>query len=158
MTIDFTRLWHVGVIVPDLASAMSELTAATGWEWTTPLERDVAVSVPPTEQSCPVRWAANRTEAPQLEVIEAGTGIWSIDENPGQTLHHLAYWSDDLEADARGLVEQGYTWEAHGLDEHGVVRFVYLLSPSGVRIELGATWSEAAWNDWTSGEEYSVRF
>lgn len=158
MAIDFATLWHVGITVPDLDTAMKDLSAATGWEWTAPLARDVTITVGGSDHTCPVRWAANKTAAPQLEVIEAHSGLWAAEEHPGHRLHHLAYWSTDLEGDASQLEQTGYLREAFGLDEHGRVRFIYLLTPSGIRIELGALWSKDAWDSWTAGDDYTLGF
>jgi catechol 2,3-dioxygenase-like lactoylglutathione lyase family enzyme len=162
MAVDFEHLWHVGVVVDRLETALEELSRAFGHDWSTILEREVPVHVVRAagagEESSHVRWAASRQGRPQWEVIEAESGLWSVAENPGHGLHHLAYWSDDLDADSRSLQDAGYRLDAWGTDEHGATRFVYLLGPNGMRIELGAEETKPAWEEWTSGGDYGIRF
>ncbi|EYT57139.1 VOC family protein [Microbacterium sp. UCD-TDU] len=158
MTIDFSKTWHVGIVVDDLDRAIERSRNDMDLAWTSVLQRDVTITRGGREETSPVRWAASCAQAPQWEMIEAATGIWSTTDTDGEALHHLAYWSDDLEADAASLEAAGYTREAHGTDEEGRIRFVYLISPEGVRIELGATWSKPAWDDWVAGGGYAVQF
>jgi catechol 2,3-dioxygenase-like lactoylglutathione lyase family enzyme len=158
MTVDFENLWHVGVVVGDVESAQEQLSSAFGHEWSSILEREVPVHLVGGSESGRVRWTASRTGRPQWEVIEAETGLWSLGANSGRGLHHLAYWSDDLDGDSSALQAAGYRLEAWGADEHGVTRFIYLLGPNGVRIEIGALETKAAWEEWTSGGDYGVRF
>ncbi|GAA1159638.1 VOC family protein [Nocardioides aquiterrae] len=162
MTVDFDELWHVGVVVGDLESAMDQLARSFGHEWSTVLEREVAVHLvggeAGSEQSSRVRWTASRGGPPQWEVIEAESGLWSVEANPGGGLHHLAYWSDDLAGDSAELQAEGYRLEAWGDDEHGATRFIYLLGPNGLRIEIGAAETRPAWEEWTSGGDYGIRF
>lgn len=158
MTVDFDNLWHVGLVVGGLEAAQEQLGAAFGHEWSTILEREVPVHLVDRGQSSRVRWSASRGGRPQWEVIEAESGLWSVGENPGRGLHHLAYWSDDLTGDGAALQASGYELEAWGDDEHGVTRFLYLLGPNGLRIEIGAVETRPAWEEWTSGGDYGIRF
>jgi catechol 2,3-dioxygenase-like lactoylglutathione lyase family enzyme len=158
MTVDFDQLWHVGVVVGDLEPAMEQLASSFGTEWSTVLEREVPIHVVGGDESSRVRWVASRGGPPQWEVIEAQSGLWSVAANPGGGLHHLAYWSDDIEGDSAELQAQGYRLEAWGDDEHGVTRFIYLLGPNGLRIEIGAVETKDAWEEWTSGGDYGIQF
>lgn len=156
MSSSLGELWHVGIVVNDLDTAMAELGGCFGHGWSTVQSQEVAVTVGGERQSSSVRWAATVGESPDLEVIQSQHGIWSLQHNNGQALHHLAYWSDDLEGDIERLTKLGHHLEASGTDTDGRVRFAYLLSPSGIRIELGARYTQAAWDEWVSGGDYAL--
>lgn len=156
MTSSLGPLWHVGIVVEDLDAAMAELGATFGHEWTSIQDQQVVVDVAGSAQSSHVRWAASRGEQPDWEIIQADRGIWSCAANGGPGLHHIAYWSEDLDADVARLESEGYAVEASGTDTDGRLRFVYLLSRSGVRIELGARYTQAAWDEWVGGGSYGL--
>lgn len=107
-------------------------------------------------QSGRVRWVATSGEAPDWELIQAADGLWSTGHTHGEALHHLAYWSDDLEADVARLTAAGHTLEAAGHDGDGRVRFVYLIAPGGIRLELGARYTQQAWDAWVAGRDYGL--
>lgn len=151
-------LWHVGIVVPDLDAAMDEFTRASGVSFTSTLDREVAVETAAGPESGRVRWAASRGEQPDWEVIEQRDGFWSVGRNGGAALHHIAYWSDDLESDIAHYREAGHVLEAQGRDDEGRVRFVYLVGPSGVRIELGARYTQQSWDEWVGGGDYALEF
>src|SRR5690554_6710776 len=98
---------------------MDELSGCFGHSWSTVQSQEVAVTVGDGVQSSHVRWAATVGESPDLEVIQAQQGIWSVEHNNGQALHHIAYWSDDLDADIERLTTQGHRLEASGTDTDG---------------------------------------
>jgi catechol 2,3-dioxygenase-like lactoylglutathione lyase family enzyme len=179
------ELWHVGIVVDDLDATARELGATLGHSFTSVQEQEVTVvlgdrsGVPgapggPGASAAPgasgssaaldpcvletarVRWAATSGESPDWELIQAGSGLWSTERSRGQALHHLAYWSDDLEGDIARLRGQGYELEASGDDVEGRIRFAYLIAPGGIRIELGARHTQQAWDEWVSGRDYGL--
>lgn len=149
-------LWHVGVVVHDLSEAMNELSEAFGISWTSVNSQDVVIEVEGEPECHAVRWAATSREQPDLEVIEAAEGIWSLETNGGAALHHIAYWSEDLDRDVEDLKRSSYRLEASGKDRDGQLRFVYMVSPSGIRIELGAEHTREAWEQWVGGGAYGL--
>jgi hypothetical protein len=152
-------LWHVGMVVPDLSVATTEFARGAGVSFTGVLDRTVVVETGAGTESGRVRWVATSGEQPDWEVIEQRDGgFWSADRNHGAVLHHLAYWSEDMERDTAEYQEAGYTLEASGRDVDGRVRFVYLVSPSGLRLELGARYTQASWDEWVTGGDYALRF
>jgi hypothetical protein len=54
----------------------------------------------------------------------------------GSGVHHVGYWSDQLEDDGRALVSHGYVEEARGVHADGTVVWAYHRSANGPRIEL----------------------
>lgn len=149
-------LWHVGIVVSDLDSATDELTEAYGVSWTSVQDQTVRVDVCGAEQTGRVRWVASAGEEPDLELVEAADGLWSVDPDGSNTLHHLAYWSEDLDADIARLTALDHTLEATGADGEGRLRFAYLQTPAGIRIELGARHTQAAWDEWVGGGGYGL--
>ena len=94
--------FHVGVVVPDLEAAMAELGPAIGADWSGPLEREVGEWV--------VRATFAQTAPPYVELIEAVPGsVWEA--TPGAPIHHMSYWSDDLDADGVRLEAAGMALE-----------------------------------------------
>ena len=82
--------FQVGFVVPDLEAAMAEMAASMGVEMIGPQERDLGGDVV-------LRIAFARTPRPYLELIEGPPGsIW--DATAGPRIHHLAYWSEDMDA------------------------------------------------------------
>jgi catechol 2,3-dioxygenase-like lactoylglutathione lyase family enzyme len=161
------ELWHVGIVVDDLDATARDLGATLGHSFTSVQEQEVTVvlgdrsAAPEAPDACAletarVRWAATAGESPDWELIQAGSGIWSTEQSRGQALHHLAYWSDDLEGDIARLVAQGYELEASGDDVEGRIRFAYLIAPGGIRLELGARHTKQAWDEWVSGRDYGL--
>ncbi|MCS5722724.1 VOC family protein [Herbiconiux sp. CPCC 203407] len=170
MTSVLGALWHVGIVVDDLDATARDLGATLGHSFTSVQEQEVTVVLgdrpgAPGSSAAPdaraletarVRWAATSGESPDWELIQAGSGLWSTELSRGQALHHLAYWSDDLEGDIARLRAEGYELEASGDDVEGRVRFAYLIAPGGIRLELGARHTQHAWDEWVSGRDYGL--
>lgn len=159
MSVKLGPLWHVGIVVVDLDAAVQEFSVAAGLRWSTTQEQDVEVETPAGIECGRVRWVASSGQSPDWEMIQQRDGgLWSVERNNGSALHHMAYWSDDLATDSAALEAAGFTREARGRDAEGRIRFEYLVSPSGIRIELGARYTEQAWNEWVSGGQYGLQF
>ncbi len=115
--------FQVGFVVPDLEAAMDELGAALGVELVGPLEREIGDAV--------LRIAFARTPPPYLELIEGPPGsIW--DATGGAHIHHLGYWSEDMDADSARLEAAGMELEL----DLGYVRYHRPGAGAGARIEL----------------------
>jgi hypothetical protein len=126
---------HVGIVVEDLDAAIAELRSLAGLRFVEPQ----VVPVGPWR----LRVAFARSGPPYLELIEAQAGTpWET----SAALDHLAWFSDDLEADMAALaavapVELDGT--AHGR------RFSYHRAPAtGMRIELVGSTPEAFAERW----------
>jgi len=124
--------FHVGIVVDDLEAAIAELTAVAGYSWGMPV--DVEQQVDLAHGTVAVHFQFRYSvEEPRLEVIQAQPGtIWT---SSGSGLHHLGFWSDDLEADGAALEASGYELEAAGgVDARPT--WTYHRRPTGPRIEL----------------------
>jgi hypothetical protein len=119
--------FQVGFVVPDLEAAMEELGAALGVEMIGPQERDLG-------KGLVLRIAFARTPAPYLELIEGPPGsIW--DSTGGARIHHLGYWSEDMDADSARLEAAGMAREI----DLGFARYHGPGSATGARVELIST-------------------
>jgi hypothetical protein len=118
--------FQVGFVVPDLEPAMKEFGAGLGVEMIGPQERDLGDAV--------LRIAFARTLPPYVELIQGPPGsLW--DATAGARIHHLGYWSEDMDADSARL-------EAAGLEREldlGFARYHGPAPATGARIELIAT-------------------
>lgn len=145
---------HVGVVVDDLEAAMADLPLVGAWssvlEWDTTVRRaDGSI------ERRPVRFVTAVGAPAHLKLIESAPGSVWAPTGGVQQLHHLTYWVADLGAATAQLHAAGYRTEADGLEEDGSVRFRYLVSPLGVRIELGLLANKAAFDSWASGGDHA---
>jgi catechol 2,3-dioxygenase-like lactoylglutathione lyase family enzyme len=125
--------YHVGLIVPDLQRAITEMTAAGGYNWTTPVQATLTVTTADGDIEVPFTFVYS-IEAPHLELIQEVPGtVWAAPK--GGAAHHLGYWVDDLAAAAAGLEAAGYRCEARPSGTQ-LSSFAYYLSPAGLRVEL----------------------
>jgi hypothetical protein len=121
------RFFHVGLVVPDLAAAMHELSDALGSRWHEPHASrygEWSITVTYSEQTGP----------PWLELISGSPGSpW--DPAGGARMDHIGYWSGDLSADRCRLESAGVALEYDGTELGG--KWLYLrASLAGLRIEL----------------------
>ncbi len=127
--------YHTGIIVPDLDAAMARLSALAGYRW-----------ISPVSYTLPFRTAAGTQEvtstfvyslqAPHVELIKEVPGTaWTA--APGNSIHHLGYWTDNLAESAKMLENNGFTFEATAdTAPPGLSLFAYYLDAVGTRIEI----------------------
>ena len=87
---------------------------------------------------------------PRLELVQtiAGT-IWTPADSG---VHHLGYWSDDVESDLATLECGGMAYEvkSYNPDGSGTLLWAYAQGPTGPRIELVSRAMEPFINYWWS--------
>jgi catechol 2,3-dioxygenase-like lactoylglutathione lyase family enzyme len=125
------RMFHVGIVVPDLEAAQAEMGAALGVTWR-PV-RDARYG------EWDIRVSYSVEGPPYVELIEGSKGgPWTTQGAP--RLDHFGVWSEDVPAEVAALLEKGL---AIDFDPRSVDRpptFCYLRSPAtGTRIELVST-------------------
>ena len=127
--------WQVGIVVPEIESAMAELSAALGVEWSGPRDREV--------DGIRIRVAFAMTPPPYLELLEGPPGsVW--DATAGARIHHLGFWSADKERDGADLEGVGF----ERLPNSGYARY-YLGPASGTVVELvGRDFDPRIDSDW----------
>ena len=127
--------FHVGITTNDLGTSMGALAQALGVSWTEPttgagLYHDVDGVPQPRPTSC-----ISLGGPIHIDLIEGQPGtLWHAD---GPTLHHFAFWTDDLRGDIGRLAEQGWRLELTDPDADGEPSvFAYLIRDDGFRLEL----------------------
>jgi hypothetical protein len=126
--------FHTGIVVDDLDSTLSSLSALFGYEWCAEIGGPLPVKLPTGDAILDLRFAYSRS-VPRLEIIRTVPGsLW--EPAAGSGIHHLGYWSDDVAADSAALAGKGYAVEATGVQPDGVPYWAYHRGASGPRIEL----------------------
>ncbi|GBE66705.1 hypothetical protein MFM001_31670 [Mycobacterium sp. MFM001] len=126
-------LYHCGLVVDDFDAEMAFLSNVAGHRWTQDFEVDQTVEINGEIHVVPLRLAFSLTE-PRLELVQAVPNTLWAPSNSG--LHHLGYWSDDIDGDITALQESHFVVEGRGLTPEGETLWAYCKGPTGPRIEL----------------------
>ena len=150
---DYQQIFHVGMLVPDVDEAMTELGASMGLEWAR-VQLNAARSV----------WTPERgleevsltfvysTQGPQhIELLAGSAGsIW--DGSTPSGVHHVGVWSDDVAADTASFVASGWRLVAAATaPEDGFGSFTYVAPPSGIVVELVSSAARPRFDTWFAG-------
>ena len=150
--IDYSRVYHHGVRVPDLDSAMADSGAALGLTWCEPQRRQQAVWLPDHgEVEIPLRFTYSMQGPQHVELLEGAPGsIWDGRDAPG--VHHIGVWSDDVAGESACLVAAGWTVRlAQRPPDEGYGGFTYVQPPSGLIVELVSSAIRPMFERWFAG-------
>jgi hypothetical protein len=127
-------LFHTGHVVDDLDAAMRWYSEAGGYKWCEIMSWPLAFQTPGGEMIVHGRWVYSMSE-PRLELVEAVPGtIWTTSASG---VHHLGYWSNDIDRDIAMLIGSGAALEAKAVGRDGTTQWAYCARPAiGPRIEL----------------------
>lgn len=128
-------LYHTGVVVDDLEKTMNWLADVAGYTWTEVVSVDQDAVTPDGEVTIPMKMAYSRAD-PRLELLQTVPGtVWTPADSG---VHHIGYWSDDVESDLATLESNGMTFEvkSYNPDGSGTLLWAYAKGPTGPRIEL----------------------
>src|SRR5260370_19146339 len=128
-------LYHTGIVVPDLEAAMARLTALAGYRWITPLSYTLPFRTA-TETRELTSTIVYSVQSPHLELLQEVPGTpWTA--APGNSVHHLGYFTDNLAETAQLLERNGFTFEmtAH-VPGQELALFAYYVDAMGTRIEI----------------------
>ncbi|MFF5257933.1 VOC family protein [Actinomadura viridis] len=128
------RIYHVGIVVPDLEPAMEEFSATTGVTWGRVQRFPAGFATPSGPRTFHQTFVLSLEGPPYIELlVRVEDSVW---ERTG--LHHLGMWSDDVPGESAGLEGRGCAWEAAIVDGEGrrAGGCYHVLSASGARIEL----------------------
>jgi hypothetical protein len=131
------RLYHVGIVVPDIEAAQAHLGELLGISWG-PIVEVEALDVRDGDGNDLV--VPNRlcysTEPPHLELVQEVPGsVWECNEH--SNLHHIGVWTDALPADSATYSDLRCPLQLCGRESGTApVQFAYHRDPLGVRIEL----------------------
>jgi hypothetical protein len=143
--------FHVGIVVEDFESTLTELSELFGYEWCQDIATPTPVDLPTGKTIIDLRFVYSRT-SPRLEIIRSIPGtVWVPAGSSG--LHHIGYWSDDVAADSAKLVQRGYMAEAVGTRSDGTPSWAYHRGATGPRIELVTRMVQPALEQyWSTGK------
>jgi hypothetical protein len=128
-------LYHTGIVVPDLDVAMARLSALAGYQWINPLSYTLPFRTA-TETRELTSTVVYSVQSPHVELLQEVPGTpWTA--APGNSVHHLGYFTDNLADTARTLEANGLTFEMTA-DVPGseLALFAYYVDAFGTRIEI----------------------
>lgn len=151
--IDYQRLFHTGIRVPDLDAAMAEMGETLGVSWAS-VQHNAAQQVWTPQQglqSVELTFTYSREGPQHLELLQGQSGtIWDGSDDPGG--HHVGVWVDDVAAETERCLQAGWKVAAAAAppdDGYGV--FAYVVLPSGPIVELVWSAIEQRFESWWSG-------
>ena len=127
--------YHTGIIVPDLEAAMDRLSALAGYQWITPLTYTL-----PFRTATGIRELTSTivysVQSPHLELLQEVPGSpWMA--APGNSVHHIGYFTDNLADTAQLLERNGLTFEMTAdVPGQDLALFAYYVDSCGTRIEI----------------------
>lgn len=136
--IDYQRIFHTGIRVPDLDAAMSELGPALNVTWAEAREVGAMPVWTPEAglRKVPLRYVYS-CEGPQhVELLESAPGSpWYGGDQPG--VHHVGLWVDDVKAEVDDCLSRGWTVALAGTGpDDGYGNFAYVQPPNGMLVEV----------------------
>lgn len=150
---DYQQTFHVGVRVADIDAAMAEIGAAQGVTWATVQHSDRrSVWTPERGLEHVALTFVYSCEGPhRIELLQGGAGsVWDCGDRPG--LHHVGVWSDDVAAETAAAEAAGWHVAAAATaPEDGYGTFTYVVSPSGLIVELVSSAAKPRFDTWWAG-------
>jgi catechol 2,3-dioxygenase-like lactoylglutathione lyase family enzyme len=129
------NLYHSGIVVDDLEATMAWFTRVAGYSWTDVVEVEQVGQTPGGEVTIPMRMVYSGCD-PRIEILQTVPGtIWTPADSG---VHHIGYWSDDVESDLAALEANGMRCEvkSYNPDGSGTLLWAYCKGDTGPRIEL----------------------
>jgi len=133
--LDHEDLFHTGIVVDDLASAMEELGSILGVAWNTG-GAEVRLTDASGVRTVGTAYALSTTGPHHIELVQSIRGtLWSVTA-PGHA-HHLGYWVDDVTSAAAELERLGSGQIASVAVKDGRPPIcTYHRSPNGLYLEV----------------------
>lgn len=153
MPLNHSDLYHVGVVVRDLDAAKGEYGDALGVTWGTEGDfPDATICDDRGSHPAHMRFAYSAEGPVRIELLQAIEDTILVPAGAGD-LHHLGYWSSDIDAETERLIGAGMknlAWFTSSAVDDEAIRalattelgVVYLQPPSGGIIELVADWNK----------------
>jgi lactoylglutathione lyase len=127
--------YHTGIVVDDLEATMTWLTKVAGYSWTDVVTVDQDAVTLDGEVTIPMKMVYSGP-APRLEILQTVPGTLWTPADSG--VHHIGYWSDDVESDLATLESNRMTVEvkSYNPDGSGTLLWAYAKGHNVPRIEL----------------------
>ena len=129
------NLYHTGIVVDDLEAAMEWLATVGGYTWTDVVSVEQQTVTPEGDVTIPMKMVYSGAD-PRLELLQTVPGtVWTPSDSG---VHHIGYWSDDVESDLSTLTSSGMSVEvkSYNPDGSGTLLWAYAKGPLRPRIEL----------------------
>lgn len=151
--IDYQRIFHTGIRVPDLDAAMVELGESLGVTWASAVTNPAQAVWTPADGAgtLPLRFVYSAEGPQHIELLEGPPGtIWDGREHPG--VHHVGLWVDDVAAETERLAAAGWQVAAAGAPpEDGYGAYSYVVPPNGTIVELVTSAALPRFERWWAG-------
>lgn len=131
-------LYHTGIVVRDLEAAMRDFSDATGIRWRASGSMVVPVWHLGEDLDIPFSAVYSLDGPHYLELVQEVPGTVWVCPGDGH-VHHLGYWSDDLEATAADLEGRGFARVASSTMGGDRMVFTYHRRGTGPLIEHVST-------------------
>jgi predicted enzyme related to lactoylglutathione lyase len=143
--VDPSNLYHTGIVVDDVPAAMEWFEKAVGYRWCEPFTAEQLVRLEDGERTLTIQGTYSMDE-PRLELVGAIEGTLWRPASAG--VHHLGYWSDDVDEDIAAVSALGGRVEARSLLPDGSSLWAYCRSGVGARIEFVSRALEPIMSAW----------
>ena len=153
---DFEEIFHIGIRVPNIETAMEEMGEALNLTWAELVENPSQGLWTPDngQQSIPLKFVYSCEGDQHLELLEGQQGsFWDGNENPG--VHHFGVWVDDVKTETERLL--GLKWELLGAaksPDEGFGNMSYLAPSNGTILELVASSNKPRFERWWDGGSF----
>jgi len=154
--IDFKEIFHIGIRVPNIETAMEEMGDSLNLTWAELVENPSQGLWTPDngKQSIPLKFVYSCEGDQHLELLEGQPGsFWDGNENPG--VHHFGVWVDDVKTETERLL--GLKWELLGSAKspaEGFGNMSYLAPSNGTILELVASSNKPRFERWWAGGSF----
>lgn len=147
--LNFPEISHVAVVVTSLETSLVELGEQFGLTFAEIRTVDLPLRTETTDRRVRLRVTYSQQGPPFLEVIEALEGTPWTQVQGASSIHHVGGYVDDVDAEAKRLVDSGLPIEFTGMPH-----YVYLRGPMGLRFELLPSASRVRHMAWIRGEQF----
>src|ERR1700742_5200698 len=102
------NLYHTGIVVDDLDATMKRFSKLAGYTWTDVVEVELVAQTPAGEVTIPMKMVYSGV-GHRLELLQTVSGTMWTQTDSG--VHHIGYWSDDVESDLAAVQAGGMNLE-----------------------------------------------
>ena len=150
MSIDLSRMYHVGMAVADFDQGCKQIGAAFSLDWLPAKTFDPLRFWTPEEglQEISVRATYSKQGPQRIEIVQGNSIFYDPERRPDS--RHIGVWVDDLVSEASRLIENGWNVLAAGDEPSSGYGTIAYLSPPfpGLVVELVSRQLEPMMNEW----------
>ncbi len=150
------NIFKSGLLVADIDAAMADLGRWLELEWTPVRTAELTLRTAAGEERVNLTFVCATEGDTVLELIEAQPGGY-YRLQPGEALHHVGMWVEDLAETSRQLAAAGMPLEAAGVSgDQSPALFAFHTNPYGLRIELVDAVMRSSFEQWLAGGELAL--